>query len=1780
MDTSRLSTAPLYDPALDWLAPALGDGLRQVRSALEAYHPERPGDLQPAIDRLHQLAGILTIAQWHGAALAMEELEATLAALADGATDDPDETMAALVRGLNVIDNYLHHLGEGHPDQPMALLPALNELRAVRGADLLSAGLLMRLDVDVATPPPPSALGDERPEALQAILRRLHLYYQSALLAWYRDPLDSRALGQLEAVLACLLDQPCGEPNRRLWWVAGGAVEALAQGTLERSQPVKRLLGQVERHLHALVRSNDPAFLAPPATLIKDLLYYIAQAAPASPRVQTLHEAYQLARAVPSPTYLSALSEAISTPEREAYAVLAQGLLEDLRILKARIEYDARHPDVLHHDLDDTVARLESLSDSLVLLGLGRQRELLNTALQALERAPRAALEDLALALMHVEHALQRLAEDQDREQAEAAPPREEYRQATHALVREAKATLGQIRNGILAYVTSERKERGLPEVPRLLRELRGAMIVLGHERLAHQIDALGRYLRYDLLEQDGPPKAIALDMLAEALVSLEYYLDALERGQSALSPFLNAIARCLAVLGHPVAPDLALRPQTIPTLDQPVAAAPSPPPNVVPLPVDEIDDEVVAIFVEEAREVAADLAQLRPELTRRRPDPPLLARIRHGFHTLKGSGRIAGALELGDYARAMEGLLSRLMNGATSWNTDCGALLAQAIDQLPALIDAFEQGHPPPPGAQRLMEAAQADPPHLPAPEDMASDEHAPSSDGEMAAASTPPEAPKAPAGKGPAAEATPGEAPIREDAAPSPNDGEAMPTPDEETQTSVVEETAAPPQSEAAAAPVPAEAPDTPPEPPRPRAEVAAIPTPPEAPKAPAGKGPAAEAPPDEAPIREDAAPSPNDGEATNTPTLDGETQASATEDAATHPQSEGATPPEAPETAPATEDANPPAPPSHAEGGTPAHPHRPTLIPLPGGAEAPAPAASQAALAERFATVGGAEALLEALEDLARKSRDDEHTAALAFALRARALLEEAATPELCDLLAREVPALLRHRAPDAEWARLDARLQALSRPNPPTPQLREDEDLDPALTAIFQEEALELLEQLEARIPHWNIGAPPPAEELHAVQRALHTFKGGARVAGLADLGETAHVLESVMERLAAGPHPWHADLAQAVREALDHLAANLDHLRTGRPLEDGDALRRTLQQRLAPPSEGTENDMSAASPAVPVEPPSEGETRSETLRIAADTLDELVNQAKEDGLLNIRISEQQALFKSHLDELGKTIERLRERLRALPLDGLLAGDERQAQSLLESLDDLGNLHAGLSQANQEATRLLGQQHTVQRRLQSGLVEARMVPFSRQLPRLQRLVRQVAKELGKQARIELVGASGKLDRATLERLIGPLEHLVRNALAHGIEPPEERLAHGKPAEGLIRIGFAREGEEQIITLSDDGRGIDPAQVLEAARRRGLPVPERLTPEGLLDLLAHPGFSTAERVDQVAGRGIGLDAVMAAVRELGGQLSLDSQPGRGTTFTLRIPFTLGMNRCVLVAAGDNVYALPAPQVRQVLMLSREELARLYQDPETPVQHQGRDYPFAVLADLLGLPEPRPASPAHLQPVLLVEHGPRRLALHADRLLGSRELILKSDSPPLAGQREGVLGATVLGDGRVVLVLDLAWLLERPRPRPKNPFQSPPRPAPEGPIRVLVVDDSITVRRVTERLLGRHGMEVRCARDGLEALERLEEALPDILLLDIEMPRMDGFELAERIRSHPRWRDLPIIMISSRSGHRQRQRARELGVDRFLGKPYQEAMLVAQIEALTQRAETVEEA
>jgi chemosensory pili system protein ChpA (sensor histidine kinase/response regulator) len=596
-----------------------------------------------------------------------------------------------------------------------------------------------------------------------------------------------------------------------------------------------------------------------------------------------------------------------------------------------------------------------------------------------------------------------------------------------------------------------------------------------------------------------------------------------------------------------------------------------------------------------------------------------------------------------------------------------------------------------------------------------------------------------------------------------------------------------------------------------------------------------------------------------------------------------------------------------------------------------------------------------------------------------------------------------------------------------------------------------------------------------------------------------------------------------------------------------------------------------------------------EARQEFARIDAELLEDLLNAAGEISIYHSRLNQQVGTFEFNVEELEQTILRLREQLRKLEIETeaqimhshqetLVARDfdpleldrysniQQLTRALSESANDLVSLKDMLRSVTTEAEGLLVQQSRVTAELQDGLMRTRMVPFERHVPRLTRLVRTAADEAGKRVELAVEGASGELDRQVLDKMMPPFEHMLRNAIVHGLEMPDIRQADGKPAMGRITIRLHREGSEMVIDVADDGSGLNVDAIRRKAYELDMLKPDtQVTDEEIMELILTPGFSTAGKVTQSAGRGVGMDVVANEVKKLGGSLRISSVTGQGTNFTIRLPFTLAITQALIVRTGDEVYALPLPSVEGVARIPRGELENLLSQTEPTYQYGEESYKFRHLGMYLGGQAAKlPEDDSHV-PVILVRAGEYSAALLTDEMLASREIVVKTVGPQLAGIR-GISGATILGDGRIVLILDINALVRTGAPMVEI-SKAAPTPTDDRPL-ALVVDDSITVRRVTEKFLQRNGLRVITAKDGLDAIGILQDHKPDIILLDIEMPRMDGYEFATHVRNDERVSDVPIIMITSRVGDKHRARAIEIGVNDYLGKPYQDAQLLEAIQ------------
>jgi chemosensory pili system protein ChpA (sensor histidine kinase/response regulator) len=781
----------------------------------------------------------------------------------------------------------------------------------------------------------------------------------------------------------------------------------------------------------------------------------------------------------------------------------------------------------------------------------------------------------------------------------------------------------------------------------------------------------------------------------------------------------------------------------------------------------------------------------------------------------------------------------------------------------------------------------------------------------------------------------------------------------------------------------------------------------------------------------------------------------------------------------------------------------------------------------------------------------------------------------------------------------------------------------DELDADLLPVFLEEGRDMLPQVGQNLRSW-LEHPGNGGYSQALLRLLHTLKGSARMAGAMNLGQHFHEMETRIENLMrmGAPSPQaiedllvRYDHALHLFEVLQNPAANAAPAPVVSPVSDGQPQAGAATGPMAAPAPvvlaplmPVQTGKFVPAQAAAAKPLTVGAPPVPLVRVRADILDRLVNQAGEVSISRSKLETEVGTLRQSLSELTENVIRLRGQLREIEMQAESQITSRMANSadrefdplefdrftrlqeltrmMAESVNDVGSVQQNLARTLDSATTDLTMQARLTRDLQQDLMRVRMVQFASISERLYRVTRQAAKELDKRVNLDIRGSAVEIDRSVLEKMAGPFEHLLRNAIVHGIESRDMRRSAGKNETGELLIEIRQEGNEVVIRFADDGQGLNLDNIRKKARSTGLLTADsNLSDEEVRDLIFHPGFSTADAVTELAGRGVGMDVVRSEAAALGGRVTTWSEIGKGAQFTIHLPLTLAVTQVALLTSGGKTYAVPSVLVEQVQQLKANPLAAAYNDGS--VLWQGQRVPLYYLPALLG---DRSASAVAQQysPLMILKSGSDRIAIHVDEIIGNREVVVKNIGPQLA-RMIGIAGATVLGSGEIVLILNPVPLSQRavhehvraPRLIPSSAPESmgavaemagsqpaAPGAAPVQGLRtqniVMVVDDSLTVRRVTQRLLSREGYQVVLAKDGVDALEHLQSISPDVMLVDIEMPRMDGFDLTRNVRGDERTRGIPIIMITSRTAEKHRNYAMELGVNEYLGKPYQEEQLL----------------
>ncbi len=1761
--TTTLQRSSNFDTGpLSWVIGEIRDALARASTALREAAGRSP-EAQPTLllhakTHLHQAHGALQMVDVEGVGVYTGAAEAVLDGFKDGSLPCTPDSVQVVLDAFGALGEYLDELLAGMPQQPARLFPYYRDMVERQGERKVHPSDLMPLDLSTLPElPAPEGSGE-------ADIAACRSRFEKALLPYLKAEDDAgRQIHAADLVAAIAPIGAAQEDVRaRLFWQAMHAfATVVADGQVESDLYIKQLFGQINLQLRRLAKGEHDE----PEAMLRDALFFIAAAREPGPEARALRQALGLDGAVP-PDYA----------ERR-YGKLDPQALQEAREALARTKSDwdriagEGKPDAaVESDFNDALARLAGASEKLGAPALAQLlRELGRAASDSVQsgRDDQFGLE-MAAAMLFVENGLDQLRQlpEDFSENAEAVgarllalaagetPPDAPHWQGELArqiqqgqtvavLANEIKAGLRQIEKLLDEYYDDPSKRQVLEQSAPILHQLQGAFAILDQDQAVLAVRHVEEAVRtLSASAADVTNQHASLHNIAQNIGALGFFADLLAQDSEA------ARGRFTFDTDKELLRELPFEFVEARADAEPVEAP-------APQASDSVDAELLGIFIAEAQEVLGFVVETLPRAADEPANQEILTQLRRSFHTLKGSSRMVDLEAFGATAAAIERVMNVWLADGRSATADLLALLAHAYAELDAWVAELAAGQNPDRNGADLIAAAarvQEGGPFEPLAAEVQADE----SQAEPLVLDDIIEAPALddiPLLDEPLA--MPGEDGVKRvgDLA-IPQALHDVYLGETETLCATLEQSL-------------------------------------------------------------DALRQGLDKEAlqdavTAAHTLSG-TSATVGYTALRDLAHELETTLEK-LAAPGTqlEDGQ------HDLFDATLSRMRTMLQVFTLGELAPGQpdlVEQLAALRERLASQQAAALYGEADPALAGQldalfAAAYEQLLAEPPAFEARAASAPAPKPAVSDDVDDLFDSFLddAFAAPELDQAAPQAHEQdqapeqeqqrgfvavtpdeaVLAEPAPkiePEPEPEPESESEPELVGasyadeidldllpVFLEEAADLLPRIGHDLRQWQ-QEPTNTAIAQGMQRDLHTVKGSARMAGAMRLGQHAHELETQIENMV------HAGTSTLPATAFDELLANYDAA-----MQLFEALQQPAQAESAPSTE------QAHAPA-PAEP-----GRSPLVRVRADILDRVVNQAGEVSITRSRLENQMGALKGSLGDFSDNVARLRRQLREIEMQAesqiaskLSISGEREfdplefdrftrlqelTRMLAESVDDVASFQESLARAVDGANEELASQARMTRDLQRDLMRVRMVPFASLSERLFRVARQTAKETDKRVNLDIRGGAVEIDRGVLEQMAAPFEHLLRNAIVHGIEPRMARQEAGKAETGELLVQVSQHGNEVMIVFGDDGAGLDLERIRAKAIDNGLLLEgEEASDQEVTELIFEPGFSTADTLTELAGRGVGMDVVRSEAQALGGRVTVVSEPGQGARFTITLPLTLAVAQVVLVTAGGRTHALPSTLVERVEHVRALDLAAAIE--AGTISLAGATLALHALPGLLGEDEEEQAASQRSTPVLVLNGGASRIALRVDEVLGNREVVVKNIGLQLS-RVPGIAGATVLGSGEIVLILDPLALALALAQQPQAAAQVKKEVARQ--VRrptVMVVDDSLTVRRVTQRLLEREGYRVQLAKDGVEALELIGQGAPDLMLVDIEMPRMDGFDLTRNVRGNEATRDIPIIMITSRTADKHRNVALGLGVNAYYGKPYQEPVLLAAIEGLLKR-------
>ena len=1805
---------------VDWL-------ISEASNSIQAYIEDSANltQLKRSIDQLKQASSTLQIMQIHGGVLLVDEVVKVIQNLIDGKAERVEEAQDVVSRSIIRLSEYLSHVEAGYKDVPLVLMPLLNDLRASRDEALLSENVLFFPNVDGVIPP--QAVMQSSESADSAWLRVIRTNFQKTLLACVSGGDVPTAAAQICKLSIRLQRTSESDVCQKLWWLGSALAQSVAIGALPFNASIASLFNSLDKQIKLLIELGEADFSKRiDENIIKNILYYVAISDNRGRIVNQVKEAYKLNEQIPQQNDMAEIRKQISAPSSEVLITVSKALLEDVASAKDCIEL------FIHSSLEDQsyVDRLylglQRVSDTLSMIGIEEYKSKAEHQIREVELLKSGEQADAEIVLLGVSEVIleietcinnfieyrinfQETSDDYQAENARFVDNKydNEHKAAFSVTVSEVLLRIEQTKEMLTDIIHIAFDEDKTNHCAQNIREIRGVISVIDLTSPLELIDGIGEYISSDRFKQDVNEHGETLKDLADCIVGLQCYFEQLESRvpyadqilehcELALARISTAIpieqaedsqsedsgeptdegdidvdlgATMIAMKGDlnlevelPIDNSMLELPEmddvgvnALPDLNAFVDELAQPNDNNVnEIIVDgqadgivadvitesdknenndlanevinqmapslsvltgEADPVLVGTFIEEAEQVVRDINMHWCTWLSDQKDWQSFANMRRGFHTLKGSGRFVGAELLSEFAWEYENLCNKILGKKEVVSEGKQKLLQMGVDSVPDLVVQLKN----PVSTQGL--------------------------DVEELMGQV----------KNSAADAAESSA-VSLQRANKEKSQEVLPK---------IEQKSAPDKKQ--------------------------------------------EELQDEALQNE----------------LTGIFSAEATQHIKVMLDALG-------------------------EEGTHLANIRiddellRTVHTMRGSA--------------RTAGVKRISDLCRPLEEIIaiaikhKISFSAEQTQLVQSCVKQiKSDLSKVEKFETLDELDSGLIDQLEQLNDELhdEHSHSDAEVNRKTSSS----MIDYSQDRDQELCEIFFEEAEDVLSACQGSLQKLKNNSDND-EAISELQRQFHTLKGSSRMAGFSTIGEISHVTESLLIALSEGSVD-NGQSALMLQRVLDSLHADVELAQREQDIYLDDALIVQVQNAsgMAVEVDLSEDKFEAQPKAKPEQPVDEliselqldhdigqiedtaeqeerqshdsdksaevttselGKTalkkfinvntnveentqsqeKHEIVRVPADVLDVLVNDAGEVNIQRSRLDQVFNSFEASTSELEQTIGRLREQLRKLemeteaqilfkhaddqenlpdfdPLELDRYSDIQQlSRSLAESVDDLTNIKEMFLNHMQDGEDVLVSQKVVTTNLQDNLLHTRMIRFDTVEPRLQRIVRQTSGELKKQVELVVQGGDIEVDRRVLNGVITSIEHILRNSVGHGIELPEIREKNKKSARGQIKIEIAREGSEISIAIKDDGAGIDSEKVKAKAIENGLITSQtKLTEEEILQLIFKSGLSTASSVSKIAGRGVGMDIVDKDIRRLGGNIETRSAVNKGAKFILRLPFTLAVSHALLIRAGKEVYALTLSGVEGVIQVPVSQLKEIFAYNEPAYTYAGHDYSFHHLASLLHGGALYYEDDNASYPVILVRLGEQRLALQVEATYGNKEIVVK----PLASlfsQAQGISGATILGDGSVALILDIPWIARLIQTRTSEDavvVSAPPVNDGDEELTVMVVDDSITIRKVTTRFLERNNYKVITAKDGVDALQKLQKNVPDVLLLDIEMPRMDGYELATQMRKDERLTNVPIIMITSRTGDKHRNRALELGVNSYLGKPYNEAQLLERI-------------